>query len=412
VVAAVVAVVVGVGVGLLVPALRNGSDGDGPVPASTGTAPALLPWSARGPLAGDQDLLRSALRAWQNGVPDRQRPTGSAALWAGDLDGVRTTVLQGTDASGQSWLATVIGSGDTASLRSTEPLGRAVPLLALGTTAGAVRLLADPDAAPDSVLAAVGGTLRPLAVGRDSLSQGVTVPSDGLRVVLTEDGAVVRSGTVLPGRLSPVTGDVELTRSTLDLGAGQAPDQTWFDDGGLISRRLGGSVELVQVGPVRAASIRVNGRATRMESRAYEVVRSGTRYLATVVRAGGTPACTDTAEVGPADSVPAKSVALVGRCIPRGATDGVLAAVGTRGIRSVLVSIAPATPAAPSGPGRPGRPARPARAVTITGTSGAGLVGLAPVSALPTVPLPAVARDSGNHPLTRLTLPTYRGPRP
>jgi hypothetical protein len=413
VVAAVVVALVGVGAGLLVPALRDGSaDGNGPVPASTGTGPALLPWPARGPLAGDQDLLRSALRAWQNGVPDRQRPARSAALWAGDLDGVRTVLLQGTDASGQSWLANVIGSGDTASLRSTQPLGRAVPLLALGTTAGAVRLLADPDAEPDSVLAAIGDGLRPLTVARDSLSQGVTVPPAGLRVVRTEGGAVVGSGTVLPGQLSLVTSAVELTRSTLDLGPAQPPDRAWFDDGALVGRRLGGPVELVQVGPVRVASIRVNGRPTRLEARAYEVVRGGTRYLATVVRAGGAPACTDTAPVGSADSVPARPVALVARCIPRGAADGVLAAVGTRSVRSVFVTVAPATPGAPGRPGVPPRPASAARTATITGTSGAGLVGLAPVSALPTAPLPAVARDSGNHQLARLTLPAYRGPRP
>jgi DNA-directed RNA polymerase specialized sigma24 family protein len=409
--AAVLAVVVGVGAGILVPALRDGSAGvDGPLPAAAGTAPALLPWPARGPLAGDQDLLRSALRAWSNGVPDRRRPARSATLWAGDLDGVRTVLLQGTDPSGQSWLAQVIGSGDTASLRSTEPLGRAVPLLAVGTTAGAVRLLADPAAAPDSILAAVGDSLRPLSIGRDGLSQGVTAPSAGLRVVLTAGGAVMGSGTVLPGRLSPVTGTVELTRSTLDLGPAQPPVQAWFDDGVLVGRRLGGPVELVQVGPARAASIRVNGRATRLEARAYEVVRGGGRYLATVVRAGGAPACTDTAPVGPADSVPAKPVALVARCIPRGTADGVLAAVGTRGVRFVLVTLAPATRAAPGRPGVAPRPARPARTVTITGTSGAGLVGLTAVSALPTGPVPAVVRDSGNHQLAGVTLPAYRGP--
>ena len=127
--------------------------------------PAQLPWPVRGPLAGDEDLLRSALRAWQSGVPDRQRPTQAAALWAGDLDGVRTVLLQGTDASGQTWVAHVIGSGDTASLRSTEPLGRAVPLLAIGTSAGAVRLLADPNAAPSSILAGVGADAAPAGRG-------------------------------------------------------------------------------------------------------------------------------------------------------------------------------------------------------------------------------------------------------
>ena len=408
-VAAVVIVVVGIGAAILVPALRGDSAPEGPVPAATGSGHAQLPWAARGPLAGDQDLLRSALRAWQSGVPDRQRPTQAAALWAGDPDGVRTVLLQGTDGTGQTWVAHVIGSGDTASLRSTEPLGRAVPLLAIGTSAGAVRLLADPEAPPNSILAGIGDTFRPLAVAQDSLTQGVTVPSTGLRVVLTDGEAVLRSGTVLPGRLSPVTGTVELTRSTLDLGPAQPPVQAWYDDGELIAGRLGGAVDLVQVGPARTASVRVNGRPAKLEVRGYEVVRGGNRYLATVVRAGGAPTCTDTITVGPADSVPAKPVALVARCIPRGSADGVLAAVGTRGVRSVLVTLAPAAPAVP---GRPGVAARPARTVTVTGTSGSGLVGLTPVTGMPTNPVPAVARDAGNHQLAGVTLPAYKAPRP
>ncbi|HEY7103040.1 MAG TPA: hypothetical protein VH573_15515 [Mycobacteriales bacterium] len=411
-IAAVVVVVAGIGAAILVPALRGDSTADGPVPAASGSGHAQLPWTVRGPLAGDQDLLRSALRAWQSGVPDRQRPTQAAALWAGDLDGVRTVVLQGTDGTGQTWVAHVVGSGDTASLRSAEPLGRAVPLLAIGTTAGAVRLLADPDTPPNGVLAGIGDSFRPLAVAQDSLTQGVTVPSDGLQVVLTDDGAVVRSGTVLPGRLSPVTGTVELTRPTLDLGPTQPPAQTWYVDGQLIGRRLGGPVELVQAGPVRSASIRVNGRPTKVEVRGYEVVRGGTRYLATVVRSGGAPTCTDTTTVGPADSVPAKPVALVARCIPRGSADGVLAAVGTRGVRSVRVTLAPATPAVMGRPGVAPRPAQPARTVTVTGTSGSGLVALTAVSRMPTSPASAVARDAGNHQLARVTLPAYKTPRP
>jgi hypothetical protein len=156
----------------------------------------------------------------------------------------------------------------------------------------------------------------------------------------------------------------------------------------------------------------VNGRPTKVELRAYEVVRGGTRYLATVVRSGGAATCTDTAIVGPADSVPAKPVALVARCIPRGSAGGVLAAVGTRGVRSVLVTLAPATPAAPGRPGVPPRPAQPARTVTVTGASGAGLVALTAVSQMPTNPASAVARDAGKHELARVTVPAYKAPRP
>ncbi len=142
------------------------------------------------------------------------------------------------------------------------------------------------------------------------------------------------------------------------------------------------------------------------------MVRGGTRYLATVVRAGGAPTCTDTATVGPADSVPAKPVALVARCIPRGSADGVLAAVGTRGVRSVLVTLAPAAPAMPGRPGLAPRPARPARTVTVTGTSGSGLVGLTPVAGMPTNPVPAVARDAGNRQLAARHAPRLQGAAP
>ena len=50
--------------------------------------------------------------------------------------------------------------------------------------------------------------------------------------------------------------------------------------------------------------------------------------------------------------------------------------------------------------------------MTVGGPSGAGLVGLTAVPALPTRPLPAVARDADNRQLARITMPAYRGPRP
>ena len=103
---------------------------------------------------------------------------------------------------------------------------------------------------------------------------------------------------------------------------------------------------------------------------------------------------------------------LVSRCIPRGATDGVLLAVAAGGVRSVRVTVAPATPAARAAPGVPARPARPARAVTVSGPAGTGVVGLTGVPGLPTAAAPVVALGAGNGPVARLTLPAYRGPRP
>lgn len=171
-------------------------------------------------------------------------------------------------------------------------------------------------------------------------------------------------------------------------------------------------MELVQVGPVRTASVNVNARPTKLEARAYEVVRGGSRYLATVVRADGAPTCTDTAVVGSADAAPAKPVVLVARCIPRGGADGVLTAVGTRGVRSLQVTLAPPAPGVPGRFGVPPRPARPARTVTITGTSGSGLVGVTAVPGMQTGPAPAVARDGANRQLVTVTVPAFKAPRP
>ena len=412
-VAAVGVVVAGIGAAVLVPALRGDSTPDGPVPAATGSGHAQLPWTVRGPLAGDQDLLRSALRAWQSGVPDRQRPTQAAALWAGDLDGVRTVLLQGTDGTGQTWVAHVIGSGDTASLRSTEPLGRTVPLLAIGTSAGAARLLADPDTPPNGILAGIGDAFRPLAVTHDSLTQGVTVPSTGLQVVLTDDGAVVRSGTVLPGRLSPVTGTVELTRPTLDLGPAQPPVQAWYDDGELIGRRLGGPVELVQAGPVRSTSVGVSGRATKLEAAR---VRGGPRRHPLPGHGGPLrrgadvhrhrhrrPGRLRAGQAGRAGRPvhPARQRrwrAGRGRHPRRPLGPGHARARGAGGARPARCPAA----AGAAGPDRDGhrrervRPGRPDR-------RGAGC--------RPTRPPPSPA-DADNHQLARVTLPAYKAPAP
>jgi hypothetical protein len=411
-VAAAAVVVIAAAAAVVVPMLRDEPAGvsAGPVPAATANGPGQLQWRARGPLAGDGDFLRAALRTWQDRVLDRQRPTRAAVLWAGPLDGARTALLQGTDGTGQSWAAEIRDDAGATELRSTEPLGRAVPLLALGA-ADQLRLLAAPDAA-GGLLVADGGRMRALTVEADGLSEPLAAPPGGIRVALTDGGAVTGSGTVLAGRLSPVTGTVELARPALEFGAMPPVDPVWYEDGARVARRLGGSVEVAQVGPTRGTTLRVGPARLRLEARSYEVVHAGTRYLATVVRVGGAPACTDAVAVGPADAAPTRPPVLVSRCIPHGATDGVLAAVGTGGVRSVRVTVAPPTRASPARPGSPAKPARAARVVTVSGSAGTGLVGLAGVPGLPTRAAPVVAVGAGDRPLARLTLAPYRGPRP
>jgi hypothetical protein len=170
---AVLVAVVAIGAAVIVPALH-----DDPVAAAPGPGPAggadgagQLQWAARGPLAGDQELLRSALRSWSDGVPERQRPARSAVLYAGSPDGTRTVLLQGTDSTGQSWLAQLSDDAGSLALRSAEPLGRTAPLLAL-PAGGSSRLLAPPvtDGAPGALVADSDGTARTLTVDGDGLS--------------------------------------------------------------------------------------------------------------------------------------------------------------------------------------------------------------------------------------------------
>lgn len=386
---AVIALVVAV----VVPALR-----DDPVAAASGSVPARrsdaageLPWAGRGPLAGDQGLLRDALRVWQGGVPERQRPTGAAVLYAGAPDGARTVLLQGTDGTGQSWVAEVADAGGTLALRTTEPLGRAVPLLALADGRRS-RLLAPPDA-DVALLAAGAGSMTPLTLDADGLSEPVTPPADGLPVALTAGGLVTAgSGRVLPGRLSAVTGTVELARDTLDLGPAPVT-ATWYDDGAVLAGRLGGAVTVAGVGPTRTSSITIGGKSRRVEARAYEVVRIGSRYLATVVRVDGRPACVATAAAGTAGTDPARPPVLVSRCLPAHAAEGVVLAVAAGGIRSIRLRLPPAAKG------------KPALLAAVTGSSGTGLVGLTKVRGLGAGAGSGVGRDGGGAIVARFTVP-------
>jgi len=372
-VAAVVAAVV-------VPGLRDDpvAAAGAVVPAREATAPGELPWTGRGPLVGDEDLLRDALRTWQDGVPDRQRPTAASVLYAGAPDGARTVLLQGTDGTGQSWVAQLTDARGTLALRTTEPLGRTVPLLALAD-GDRTRLLSPPDSSA-TLLARDAATLRPLTLDADGLSEPVTPPPTGLPVAVAVGRVAAGSGSIRPGRLSAVTGTVELAQDTFDIEPAPVT-ATWYDDGALLARRLGGAVTVAGLGPVRDTDIKVGGRSRHVTARAYEAVQGGTRYLATVVRVDGTT----------------RPAVLVSRCVPAKAAEGVVQAVAAGGVRSVRVRLTSAAKG------------KPARVVEVTGSSGDGLVGLAKVGGLPTGPAPGVARDRDGAIVARFTVPAYRG---
>lgn len=398
-IAAAVVAVVGVGAAVVVP--RLGDDPApapaGPVPAALAGAPGELDWPARGPLAGDQDLLRDALRTWRDGVPARQQPADAAVLYAGAPDGARTVLLQGTDPSGQSWAAAVTEDAGTLALRAAEPLGRAAPLVVL-PAGDQVRLLTAGDAGAGLLAAAPDGALKPVPLDADGLSAPVTPEPAGTPVVVTTGGTVAGSGTVLPGKLSAVSGAVEIGAGTLGLGPA-TPTAAWYADGALLARRLGGPVTVAAAGPARTTRVRIAGRVRPVDARAYEAVRGGVRHLATVVRIAGRPTCVQTAEVGPAGAQPRTPPVLVSRCRPAGASHGLLQVVAAAPVRTVRLTLPPVAR---------GRPSRP---VVLTGRAGDGLAALVPVLRLPANLLRAEARGAGGTVLSRPTVPADRGPR-
>jgi len=415
---------------VLVPALGGGVEADR-LPAATAPAGGL-DWPARGPLAGDRDLLRAALRAWRDGVPADQRPVDPAALYAGRPDGARVVLLQGADQTGLISVAEVTEAGGPLALRRVEPLGRAVPLLALpaaGAVGGAgtdrtVRLLTPPDGAVGAggVLLvrdpglAPAAPLRRLAVGADGLSEPLDPGHAGVPVVLlggdpsgrpASDGppAVAGSGLVTAGRLTVTTGTVEIGAGSLPLAGSADVRSLWYDDGALVAARLGGPVVVAAAGPVLAAAVRSAGspaRPRRLEARSYEAQRSGARFLATVFRLDGAPACVETTPLGPAGGPPALPVQ-ARRCVPAGVRDGAVHVVAGEQVAEVRLRVPTR--------GKAGR----ARTLTVRRPAGqpagTGFLALVPVADLPARGGGGAAYAAGGQVVARITLGPAGGPR-
>jgi DNA-directed RNA polymerase specialized sigma24 family protein len=410
IVGAAAAAVLALGAAVLVPTLSGGVEAD-PVPAAAPPAGGL-DWPARGPLAGDRDLLRAALRAWRDGVPAAQQPVDPAVLYAGSPDGVRVVLLQGADAAGLGWAAEVADTGGALALRRAEPLGRAAPLLALSAGqdgAGPVRVLAPPGdtgavLVRDRDLAA-GAPLRRLAVDADGLSEPLDPGTAGVPVVVVTGGgepAVAGSGLVVAGRLSALTGTVEIGAGSLPLAGATDVRPVWYDDGGLLAGRLGGPVVVAAAGPVLASTVRAGARPRRLESRTYEARRAGTRFLATVLRVDGAPACVETQQLGPVGG-PATLPVVVRRCLPAGARDGVVHVVAGEQVVEVRLRL----PARPGGRGpRPVTVRRPADQ-----PAGTGFVTLARIADLAARGGSGEAYDAAGRVVARIRLGPSRGPR-
>jgi DNA-directed RNA polymerase specialized sigma24 family protein len=406
------------GAALLVPAL-GGSVEANPLPA-TGAAPGGgLAWPTRGPLAGDPDLLRAALRAWRDGVPPAQRPVDPAVLYAGSPDGTRVVLLQGADADGLGWVAEVTDTGGALGLRRLQPLGRAVPLLALSTVfdGGPVRLLAPPDAtggllARDPGLAP-DAPLRRLDLDADGLSESLWPGAAGVPVVVVTGGtatssgpAVAGSGLVVAGGLSVLTGTVEIGAGSLPLAGSTDVRAVWYDDGALLAGRLGGPVVVAAAGPVLATSVRTvrpAARPRRLEARTYEARRAGTRFLATVLRVDGAPACVETLQLGPVGA-PATLPVVVRRCLPVRARDGAVLVVAGEQVVEVRLRL----PAARAGQPRP-------RPVTLRRPAdqpaGTAFVTLARIADLAARGGSGEAYDAAGRVVARITLGSSSRPR-
>jgi DNA-directed RNA polymerase specialized sigma24 family protein len=351
-------------------ALPSGADPaaapSGPLPAATPAAGVgLLEWPARGPLVGDTALLRRALRSWQDSVPPAERPERAVSvLYAGEVDGARTVLLQGLDPAGLPRVAQVSAPGGDAEprLARAERLAPAGPVLAVqpaGDSGGGPRLLAPPKAGQGLV---GGGILvRETPQPRPTELRRLTVGADGLTEPLAAlDGAqpayvvavrgrpvddpralprVLGSGRISAGRLTPGPALVQAADPTLRFGRTGSPSHGWYADAHLLAERFGGPVRVAAVSePVVTAVASGRARGRTLYSAGYEVVRGGTRWLAYLVWLDDEPLCVQTTRLGPATG-PARLPFAVRRCMSRRYGAGLVHVFAGPGVASVQLSL-------------------------------------------------------------------------
>ena len=331
-----------------------------PVPTAT-VAKGLLNWPARGTLAEDRSVAGAATAAWRRAVPPAQGPaTGLTVLWAGELDGRTSTIVQALDRDGRPRVAQLTGPATgSLTLAAAQPLvpGTAV-LSVLPPTgpSGPVRVLVSPEVqVADGLLAGNpmdGSALRPTLVGVDGMS-GVLPSPPGVptcsRVVLLglDRGPggqpVLQSGVVTADKLGAMSMEVEVGTSTLAAASAAAPETVWFADGARLARKVAGTgtLTVAAFGPRLDPRPLSTAEAPTVSSRAYELRRGDRRWLGSVVEVGGKVVC---ASVTAVDAPPAGPAGWVLRCPLPGATAGLLHVVGAADTSSVSVTLAP-TPA-------------------------------------------------------------------
>jgi DNA-directed RNA polymerase specialized sigma24 family protein len=403
----VTAVVVVAGLAVAVPATLGAGrgSGDGPVPAGTPAADAvrrgLLGWPARGELTGDQQLLRSALAAWQSDAADAERPREAVSvLYAGEVGGARLVLLQGVDTGGRARVAEITGFPGASGLRvtRTDVVVPDIPVLAVPDGAGApAESSAAPAAAPaaDPAAAALPGRLRLLTApdaGEIYLRQGNQPAATPLRE-LERDGSGLSapfdsagntyvvvlpppavdpaggppagsagpaggsgadpagevadtggSGLVSTARLTAAPDGLRYAVPTLPVTGPAVPTYGWYADGKLLAGALRGAATVAPLGPRFRWAVKAGpARGHEFQSQSYEVFSGGQRLLSVVTRLDGRVVCADTTRLSVAAATP-KVPLSVSRCVAPRYGAGVVQVLAAPGTAKVTVTIVPNKP--------------------------------------------------------------------
>jgi DNA-directed RNA polymerase specialized sigma24 family protein len=373
----------------------------GPMPATAAPADAaLLRWPARGPLLGDEALLRAAAAAWTGGVPDAERPASAVGvLWAGPVDGTPTVLLQGLDARGRGRLAAVARTDGAARVVRADPLSPRVPLAAVPTAAG-LRFLPAPTGTAVYARTAMSGQVGPLR-RLDLAADGLSAPYDpalgGFVAAVGTDAGGTGGGVAAPGQVAVVAGAVDLGLPTLRVAGAGEPTYDWYADAELLAELLHEPAKVAALGAALRSSARTGvARGHEFRSATYEVTAGGRRMIAMITRRDGTPLCTDVTALAAGDP---RVPLIAHRCpVPGGA--GLLQVLSPPGSAIATVTLSA------RGPGQ--RPLRVDYHRPRGTAAGDGFVVARVVpSGFPTGAGHVVARR-GSGPVAQHTLPAYR----
>jgi hypothetical protein len=323
-----------------------------PQPA-VGTTPAggMLPWPARGPLAGDAALRAAAVRAWTGAASDRPRRDVSL-LYAGRVGEASVVLLQGRDEAGRPLLAEVAGpAAGPLRLVRAEPLperaATSVGVLEPDGT-GISRVLVTP--------AAGRGRIVVLAPGR--AAENLPVDGDGLaaarhdlgtlqlvvqRPVPADPATARRTGSATAWRVvgdgSPTAGALRLDHGPVRLVAPPAgwpdypPDEQAYAVGAGIAD-VSGPLDLAVL-----FAADVDSAGHRYAARAYWVRDGHVQYVKTLMLVDGAAQCDSTWAGG----APADLQVLPARCVAADGFQWVWAAARSA-VAGVVIKVQPGRP--------------------------------------------------------------------